>query len=151
MNSITRLHEAIAAVCPIFGVSGDESLVRIDYDPSATAGQKAAAEAALAAFDWSAAAEDAWGVQRDKTLASSLMDAVSPDVLAIIIRALALLTMDELNVLRAWIASFKAEVAAATSLADLKTRVAALPATPQRTKAQIFPALQSRVASADVG
>lgn len=51
------LHNAIAAVCPIVGVSigtaGDPSTVRIDYASSATPAQQAAAQAVLAAFDWS--------------------------------------------------------------------------------------------------
>jgi hypothetical protein len=51
-------------------------------------------------------------------------------------RALAKIMIDEINVLSQWLASFKVEVAAATNLADLKTRVAGLPATPDRTLAQ---------------
>jgi hypothetical protein len=53
---VTRLNAAIAAVCPIDGVSvgtiGDPATVRIDYRPEATTEQRAAAQAALAAFDW---------------------------------------------------------------------------------------------------
>jgi hypothetical protein len=49
------LHDAIASVCPIDGVSvanpTDKSTWRIDYDPSATAAQQQAAQAALKAFD----------------------------------------------------------------------------------------------------
>ena len=51
-------------------------------------------------------------------------------------RALAKVLVDEINVLRQWLASFKTEVAAASNLADLKTRVAGLPATPDRTLVQ---------------
>jgi len=53
-----------------------------------------------------------------------------------ITRAIVLVLIDELNILRQWIAAFKVQVAAATTLADLKTRVAGLPATPDRTGPQ---------------
>ena len=62
---ITRLHKTISTVCPIDGVSvivpGDLNTVRIDYSPSATTEQRAAAGAALTAFDWSPQADTAWG------------------------------------------------------------------------------------------
>lgn len=58
---LERLHATIAAVCPIDGVSGPiGGPIRIDYAAGATAPQQAAAQAALAAFDWSQAAHDAW-------------------------------------------------------------------------------------------
>lgn len=63
--------------------------------------------------------------------------------------ALALLSLDELNGLRQWIAGFKIAVAAATSLADLKTRVAALPNTPDRTRRQLLDAVRARLAEVD--
>ena len=48
------LHTAVAAVCPIVGVSvgklADKATWRIDFDPAATPAQRAAARAALAAF-----------------------------------------------------------------------------------------------------
>ena len=65
----------------------------------------------------------------------------------IVQRAVAKITMDELNILRAWLASFKTEVAAASSLADLKTRVASLPATPARTIAQLKTAIKNEIDS----
>lgn len=50
-----NLHKQVAAVCPIVGVSvGDwafKDLWRLDFDPSATEGQKAAARAVVDAFD----------------------------------------------------------------------------------------------------
>lgn len=55
-----RLHEAIAAVCPIDGVSGSQGNIRIDYKPEATAQQQTDAQTALAAFDWSQAAQNQW-------------------------------------------------------------------------------------------
>jgi hypothetical protein len=60
-------------------------------------------------------------------------------------RALVSVLIDELNDARAWITSFKAEVAAATTLADLKTRVASLPAMPARTLAQAKTAIANKI------
>ena len=49
----------------------------------------------------------------------------------------------ENNKWREWLAQFKADVAASESLADLKTRVAALPATPNRDFDQFLEAMRS--------
>lgn len=64
-------------------------------------------------------------------------------------RGLALVALDEINVLRQWIAAFKVQVAAATSLANLQARVAALPATPDRTIAQLKTAIQGKIDAGD--
>jgi hypothetical protein len=55
--------------------------------------------------------------------------------------------MDEVNNLRGWIVSFKAATAASSSLADLKTRVAALPNMPDRTTNQLVTALSTTLDS----
>src|SRR3989344_1034291 len=60
-------------------------------------------------------------------------------------RALVLLLLDELNTLRAWTVSFKGEVAGATSLADLKTRVATLSTLSDRTIAQVKTAFTNKI------
>lgn len=66
---IQKLHEAIAAACPIDGVSvgrkNDKSTWRIDFRAEATDAQKDAARAVLAAFDV-AAAEAAKLADEDK-------------------------------------------------------------------------------------
>lgn len=63
-DSTARLAATLAGTCPIVGVSvgkaGDSATVRIDFDSTATASQKTAAQNALAAFDWSDAAHSAW-------------------------------------------------------------------------------------------
>jgi len=56
---------------------------------------------------------------------------------------------DEINALRGWLESFKAEVALATSLANLKTRIATLPSMPDRTLAQLKTAIQNRMSEND--
>lgn len=60
-------------------------------------------------------------------------------------RAALLLTLDEINALRQWITDFKAQVALASSLNDLKTRVATLPNTPQRTALQLKNAIKTSI------
>lgn len=57
---LDRLTAVLQAVCPILGVSGVQGDIRIDYAPGATGPQQTAAQNALAAFDWSQAAHDAW-------------------------------------------------------------------------------------------
>lgn len=69
----------------------------------------------------------------------------SQDSQAVLMRAILLVLLDENNVTRGWIADFKTAVAASTSLADLKTRVAALPAMPDRTAAQFKTAVQNKI------
>jgi hypothetical protein len=69
----------------------------------------------------------------------------SVEALGIILRAVADITKDELNILRQWLAAFKVEVAAASNLADLKTRVATLPATADRTLAQLKTAIKNKI------
>lgn len=61
------------------------------------------------------------------------------------LRGAAAVLVDEINALRQWEMSFKAAVAAATSLADLKTSVAALPNLPDRTLAQAKSAIQTKI------
>lgn len=58
------------------------------------------------------------------------------DELEAILRQVVVSTVRELNILRGWIVDFKAEVAAAGNLEQLKTGVAALPDLPDRTFAQ---------------
>lgn len=62
MNEL-RLTAAISAVAPIDGIAildMGQKIVRIDYKAEATHQQRTAAESALAAFDWSASADQAW-------------------------------------------------------------------------------------------
>ena len=60
-------------------------------------------------------------------------------------RAVADIIKDEINSLRGWVVSFKAQVALATNLANLQTRVAGLPDMPDRTLAQLKTAIKNRV------
>ena len=69
MHSLTpqRLHDTLAAVCPIVGVSiQSPGTATYSPDAAATGAQIAAANAALATFDWSDAATEAWFVQQQQ-------------------------------------------------------------------------------------
>lgn len=58
-NTAAQLHAAVAAVCPIHGVSigrkNDKATWRIDFVLGATSGERADAEAVMAAFNVDAA------------------------------------------------------------------------------------------------
>lgn len=62
-------------------------------------------------------------------------------------RAVAAIMIDEINTLRQWTVSFKAEVAAATNLANLQSRVATLPTLTDRTLTQAKTAYENKVDS----
>lgn len=94
-----------------------------------TAQEKAAVDAALLA------------AQTAAFRTGAISSITSRGELLILLRGILLLLMDELNVLRDWITQYKAQVAAATSLANLQTRVAALPNVPQRTNQQLRTAI----------
>ncbi len=94
--------------------------------------------------------DDAWAAQIQADLlaasragAKNSVDELSPE--GVRLRAALLVIMEEMNLLRGWLASFKSEVAAATNLADLKTRVATLPATPDRTASQLKTAIKNKI------
>jgi hypothetical protein len=144
-----RLQEAVNNVCPALGVSigtmGLSASVDITFDPAATGAQQAAAQNAVATFDWSGTAHAAWELLKDRADATTdLSDLTAPNKL---LRALLLTLLDELNALREWLVSFKAATAAATSLTNLQTRVAALPDMPDRTAAQARTAIGNKISS----
>src|SRR4051812_8619658 len=64
-------------------------------------------------------------------------------------RAIALVTMDEVNALRDWVTQLKAAVAGASTYAAMKTAVAALPNMPQRTVVQAKNAVLARIDTAE--
>jgi hypothetical protein len=66
------------------------------------------------------------------------------DSMDIFDKAIILALIDELNLLRAWVVAFKAATAAATSLANLQTRVAALSDLPDRTVPQAIAAVRTK-------
>lgn len=87
--------------------------------------------------------------QRFRVLAASGLDADATPPYKIL-RGTAAVLVDEINLLREWIVAFKAATAAATSLANLQTRVAALPDLPDRTVAQAKTAIQNKITAGAV-
>lgn len=71
------------------------------------------------------------------------IDAFVPTPL--LLRALVEVLIDEINILRQWMAEFKSEAAAATSLADFKARMATLPDTPDRNLGQAKSAIKNKI------
>lgn len=116
--------------------------VRVRVD-TANGAPNAAAVAAVNNFDLSAPGVAAKTVTRTQADAKSL--AVDPDADYRLLRALMLLMMDELNILRTRVRAMDAAVAGAATLAALKTAWAALNPMPDRTASQIKPALLARV------
>jgi hypothetical protein len=64
-------------------------------------------------------------------------------------RAIVLVALDEVNTLRTWTRSLKTETAAASTLADFKTRVATLATLGDRTAAQARTALLAHIDAGD--
>lgn len=93
-----RAHEAAAAACPSLvsvRIVGTTATV-CDYGADATAPQRAAADAALAALDTSDAATAAWRTAKQRALAAADYDAQAQALL----RAVVLVVLDEINALR---------------------------------------------------
>ncbi len=128
------------------GVIGSPILV---FQAVATQQQRDDAATIVANFDWSVATDTAWRLARQIIQDANTLEA-SVNTAVRVQRAIVAVTIDELNSLRSWITSFKAEVAASTNLANLQTRVAALPNMPQRTAAQARTAIQNKIANGDV-
>ena len=147
MSVAQRIKETISAVCPIVGVAWSEEaqvITRIDYAPEATVGERAAADSAAAAFDWSAEAQTVWLNLNERTTAKTLVaSGIMPHEK--VARAVVSVLLDEINILRQWLAAFKVEAAASVSLADLRTRIATLPATADRTLAQAKTAIANKI------
>jgi hypothetical protein len=154
MAVIERLHATIGAVAPIQGLavlSTSPVNVRIDFAPEATAEQQTAAQAALAAFDWSPEADAAARLIEVRAAAEALVDGGDLNPLAMKARAALLLLVDELNELAGWIATFKQVVAdftgatAAAAIVDLKARTAATSTPAQHTVTQVRGAIKNKV------
>ena len=98
-----------------------------------TQGERDAVDAALAAAN----------LASQRARAKGIFDSTASD--GKVLKAIVLLLIDELNDLRGWLVDFKAEVAAASNLADLKTRVAGLPNMTDRTSAQARTAIRGKI------
>jgi hypothetical protein len=110
--------------------------------PTWRGGPDGAAQALIDGWDWTPRT----AAERARARAVELLAAVA-DESAQRDRAVVLVALDEVNDLRAWVTQFKAAVAAASSLADLKSRVAALPNLPQRERDQAKGAVATKIAA----
>ncbi len=150
--ALISLSNAIRAVCPIDGVSLLDPVahtVRIDFKASATAPQQTAANAIVAAFDWSPSAQTTRDAQLAKAQATAGVDngaLQAGDKTERIVRAVVLLILDEFNAHALKHNAILDAVDAATSLADLKTRVGLITDYPQRTAQQIVDAIKTKIA-----
>ena len=79
--------------------------------------------------------------------AKAIVDALGSD--SKVLRALLLLTLDEINDLRGWLVDFKVETAAASNLADFKARIATLPNMPDRTASAARTAIKNKIDAGD--
>ncbi len=138
----SELQNAALAIDGISGVVSPWNPATVVIFPS---NLQASAQATINAFDGSQGAYDTWVT----TVTAAQKEAVTfmqrADAQSKAYRAIAALAIDEINTLREWIVSFQAAVAAATSLANLQARVAALPNLPDRTITQAKSAFIAKV------
>jgi hypothetical protein len=91
--------------------------------------------------------------KQDAEHADGFIDASNPTYTHPILRKLLVaqsdIIKDEINIVRGWTVSFKAEVAAANNLGDLKAGVATLPDLPDRTLAQLITQIKNRISKDD--
>jgi len=143
MNNPTlalRLHQTVAAAAPIDGVSVLDPVAhvaRIDYQPGATTAQRAAAAAALAAFDWSAAADTAWQLTQDRSTALThfLTDTSAS---AKVLRAVALVLLDRVNAIESELQTLRNAVRVVAPTVPAVTY-------PQFTAADVKAAVQAKI------
>lgn len=132
--------QLVDAGLPVDGLRSDGSIV---WQGAPTPAQESAAAAIVAAF----VPADADVLSLRRLARAALL--AETGVLVQALRGVALAAMDEVNVLRQRDRDRAADVAAATSLADLKTRWAARAALADRTPAQVRAAVADRAGTTD--
>lgn len=157
-----RFRAAVLAACPsVTGLSltvNDDrgvGLAASDPRPASVVltvvptAQATCANTALAAFDWKQSTQDTWDLAHLRSDAATRI-ATDTDAEAKVYRAIAAVLVDELNLHALKVNAILDAVDAATSLADLKTRIGAIPDYPQRTPIQIITAIQNKLAGGTV-
>lgn len=97
MNKIDHLLELIlAAGIPVNQFGGDQGSIFITYQPSATQAQITQAQTIINSFDWSDAAHVIWLLDKNRLQHIDDINSMQNNVL----RAIVLLLIDELNILR---------------------------------------------------
>lgn len=158
----SRLQAAILAACPSITsltvtVNDDRGVGLAATDPRPAGvsfdvlpnNQKTCVQTALSTFDWQQVTQTAWDLLHLRSDASTRIQA-DTDSEAKLLRAIAAVLLDELNLHAAKINAILDAVDAATSLADLKTRIAAIPDYPQRTLSQVKTAIQNKLTGGTV-
>lgn len=138
----------VVAVAVYHAVNNEyKSIIRPDnrYVPSAGYTLHPVEELGNATLEEDTSQADLIAAYRAK--AKELLDAQAEQLA--LLRATVLTSLDEVNLLRQWITDFKTQVAAATNLADLKTRVAGLSNMPQRTAQQARDAIKGKIDTGD--
>lgn len=146
MNT-ARLHDAIAAVCPIVGVSigrvNDKNTWRFTAKPEATPAQISDAEAVIATWDSSQSADDAATKVSERTVAVAMLASAGHE--AKLLRALLLTILEEMNLHAARIKSILDAIDGASTLAQVKTAVAAIADPPQRTAGDVRASMANKL------
>lgn len=129
MTSLTpgRLHLALAAACPIDGVS-IQSTGSATFHPSAvaTAAQIAAAQAALASFDWSDTADQTWWKQQQQAGATGNLGTSSGGLDSaeyVTMRAIVEVLVDQLNAIRAALVPPLAAITLAQAKSAIQSKI----------------------------
>ena len=146
----------VAAIHAVSGVStfhtrtSDDVIVRVDWGSQPSQANQSDADAVIQGHDGSKAATAAADNLANRTIAvANLSDPSAPYKLQ---RAALLLLLDENNLLRQRNRAQDAAIAAATNLADLKSRWATLASNqpmPDRTAAQLRTAVQNKLTAGD--
>lgn len=125
LSPISRLHAAlVAAGIPIDGVAGVQGNVRVDYQAAATGPQRTQGASIVAAFDWSVAADATFVAQQAKAQATAGIDNGQlqvGDKIERLVRALALVLLDEINILRAAVPHPIVSITRVTTVATVTT------------------------------
>lgn len=108
-SMLPRLFASVSSACPLLDDATHSSLsvsqpgvnssVKFSPAAAATPAQISAAQTAINNFDWSDAAQAAWQVQQNRTVAQPLLSDTAAD--HALLRAVVLVLVDEINFLRA--------------------------------------------------
>jgi hypothetical protein len=143
-----RLSEAITnAGIPLERVEGTINSPILIFQAVATQQQRTQAATIVSNFDFSKEAHLLWLLEKEKIVAAEVIN--QSDINAKVLRAVVVTLIDEINTLRGWLTSLKAQIAASSSLTDLRNRVNTLPAVPNRTLAQARTAITAKVLSGE--
>ena len=137
IKHLTNLHSSI--------VAGGVPIVSINSNAIVSPDNlQAQADPIIAAFDDSDAAQASRDNISARAVADILIDSNKGAELKLL-RGAAAVLVDEINIVRQWTVSMKAATAAATSFANLQTRIAALPTLNDRTLQQAVTAIKAKI------